>query len=72
MINSSKSFHLTCSILTLEEVCEHIGHSIMFNGDDFVEGVGELNWIRPNMEKYGVSVSRVEDKLEEFEVEEVK
>lgn len=65
---SSYMFHID----SLEEVCEHIGHNIMFNGDDFVEGVGELNWIRPNMDLYGVSVSRVEDNLEEFEVEEVK
>ena len=56
------------------ELCEHIGHMHMFHGDYFVEGVGDLSWLNPkqNMEEMGVSVSRVEDVYEEFEVEEIK
>lgn len=55
-----------------EELLEHIGHCIMFNDDDFVEGLGPLVWHKPDIANLGVVVSRVENILEEFEVEEVK
>lgn len=55
-----------------EELLEHIGHCIMFNGDDFVEGLGELKWHKPDIANMGVAVSRVEDICEEFEIEETK
>ena len=57
-----------------EDLCEHIGHNVMFNGTDFVEGVGQLGAYTPkeNMKDMGVSISRVDEIAEEFEVEEVK
>lgn len=55
-----------------EELLEHIGHCVMFNDDDFVEGLGPLVWHKPDIANLGVAVSRVEDILEEFEVEEMK
>lgn len=55
-----------------EELLEHIGHCIMFNDDNFVEGLGPLVWHKPDIANLGVAVSRVEDILEEFEVEEMK
>lgn len=55
-----------------EELLEHIGHCIMFNDDNFVEGLGPLVWHKPDIANLGVAVSRVEDILEEFEVEEIK
>lgn len=55
-----------------EAICEHIGHNIMYNGDDFVEGVGELKWHTPDIAGIGIAVSRVVCIEEEFETEELK
>ena len=57
-----------------KDLCEHIGHNQMFLDHMFVEGVGELSWLNPkqNMKDMGVSVSRVEDIYEDFDVEEIK
>ena len=55
-----------------EDLCEHIGHNIMYNDDDFVEGVGELKWHKPDIAGVGIAVSRVDEVEEEFEVETVK
>lgn len=65
---SSYMFHIDSN----EELLEHIGHCVMFNDDDFVEGLGPLVWHKPDIANLGVAVSRVEDILEEFEVEEIK
>lgn len=55
-----------------EELCEHIGHNIMYNDDVFVEGVGELKWHKPDISGVGITVSRADEVEEEFEVEELK
>ena len=55
-----------------EELCEHIGHCIMFTDDNFVEGLGPLVWHQPDIANLGVVVSRVKDILEEFDVEKIK
>ena len=55
-----------------EAICEHIGHNIMYNDDDFVEGVGELKWHTPDISGIGIAVSRVVCIEEEFETEELK
>ena len=55
-----------------EELCEHIGHNIMYNDNDFVEGVGELKWHKPDIAGVGIAVGRVDEVEEEFEVETVK
>lgn len=55
-----------------EAICEHIGHNIMYNDNDFVEGVGELKWHKPDIAGVGIAVGRVDEVEEEFEVETVK
>lgn len=67
---SSYMFHIDSA----EELCEHIGHNVMFNDTDFVEGIGQLSAYAPkeSMKDTGVSISRVDEILEEFEVEEIK
>lgn len=65
---SSYMFHID----TPEELCEHIGHSVMFNDTDFVEGIGQLSAWKPkeNMKEMGVTISSVDEVEEYFEVEE--
>ena len=55
-----------------EELCEHIGHNIMYNDDAFVEGVGKLKWHTPDIAGIGIAVSRVVCIEEELETEELK
>lgn len=65
---SSYMFHIDSN----EDLLEHIGHCIMFNDDNFVEGLGPLVWHTPDIANLGVAISRTDDILEEFEVEEIK
>lgn len=65
---SSYMFHCESN----EELCEHIGHNIMYNDNDFVEGVGELKCHKPDIAGVGIAVGRVDEVEEEFEVETVK
>lgn len=44
----------------------------MYNDNDFVEGVGELKWHKPDIAGVGIAVGRVDEVDEEFEVETVK
>ena len=65
---SSYMFHIESD----EALCEHIGHCVMFNNDDFVEGLGPLVWHKPDIAGLGVAISRTDDIIEEFEVQVVK
>ena len=44
----------------------------MYNDNDFVEGVGELKWYKPDIARVGIAVGCVDEVEEEFEVGTVK